>query len=118
VGVEYYPLHTGDPALTNSFDRLLGQEALQQDTMSLGLFDARVSKCAPRHDLFLCGDSLQHQRPNGPVPALRPAAPGDDRAGNFFVLDSAQLLVTLNDAAPAGAIITLSTPGTPAFWRP
>lgn len=47
MGIDFFPLHTGNPALTNSYDRRLDQAALRQKTSSQGLVEVRVSGCAP-----------------------------------------------------------------------
>jgi hypothetical protein len=114
VGVEYYPMHTGDPALTNSYDRLLDLTALRQRTMSLGLFQARVSDCSPGASYYY---QLQVSNTNGQTaqwPASGPLPSVITAQETSFVLQSEQLVITLDDASPAGAIITLSNTNTPS----
>ncbi|HXR06721.1 MAG TPA: hypothetical protein VN765_05290, partial [Candidatus Acidoferrum sp.] len=114
VGVEYYPLHTGDPTLTNAYDRLLDLTALRQKTMSLGLFQARVTGCAPGTTYYY---QLQVSNTNGQAatwPASGPLPAASTALETSFVLQSEQLVITLDDASPAGAIITLSNTNTPS----
>jgi len=114
VGVEFYPLHTGDPALTNSYDRLLGLAALRQETMSLGLLQVRVSDCSPGTTYYY---RLQVSNTNGQTaqwPAAGPLPAVTTARETSFVLQSEQLVITLDEASPAGAIITLSNTNTPS----
>jgi len=114
VGVELYPLHTGDPALTNAYDRLLGLAALRQETMSLGLLQVRVSDCSPGTTYYY---RLQLSNTNGQTaqwPAAGPLPGVTTALETSFVLQSEQLVITLDEASPAGAIITLSNTNTPS----
>jgi hypothetical protein len=114
VGVEYYPMHTGDPTLTNSYDRLLDLTALRQKTMSLGLFQARVSDCSPGTTYYY---QLQVSNTNGQTatwPTSGPLPAATTALETSFVLQSEQLVITLDEASPAGAIITLSNTNTPS----
>ena len=115
VGVEYYPLHTGNPALTNSYDRLLDLAALRQQTMGLGLLNIRVSDCAPGTTYYY---QLQVSSTNGQTalwPASGPLPPVTTAQETSFVLQSEQLVITLDAASPAGAIITLANTNTPSI---
>lgn len=112
VGVQFYPLNSGSPAATNSYQVLLSQAALQQDSIALGLIYARVSYCAPGTTYYYRvavagpnGQSAVWPR-TGPLPSVTTAQ------ANSFVLDSQQLVITLNDANPAGSILTLSNTNT------
>jgi hypothetical protein len=114
VGVEFYPMHTGEPALTNSYDRLLNLAALRQQTMSLGLLQVRVSDCLPGTTYYY---QLQVSNTNGqtaPWPAAGPLPAVTTAQETSFVLQSEQLVITLDEASPAGAIITLSNTNTPS----
>ena len=114
VGVEFYPVHTGDPTLTNSYDRLLDLTTLRQRTMSLGLLHARVSDCSPGTTYYY---QLQVSNTNGQAatwPPFGPLPPVVTAQETSFVLQSEQLVITLDDASPAGAIITLSNTNTPS----
>jgi hypothetical protein len=107
VGIELYPLNTGNPASTNSWQTLLGKTALSQESMALGLVYVRVCYCAPNtkyyYQVTVSGTNGQAIWPvSGPLPAVTTAL------ANSFVLDSQQLLLTLNDGSPPGSIIVLS----------
>ena len=108
VGIQLYPLNAGDPTSTNSYATLLSQLALSQDSAALGLVYARVCYCAP-NTTYYYRVSVSDTNGNtavwpasGPLPAVTTAQ------GNSFVLDSQQLLLTLNDGRPPGSIIILS----------
>jgi hypothetical protein len=115
VGVEYYPLNSGDPSSTNSYGSLMSMAALRQDSMNLGLIYARISDCSPNSTYYFqitVTNSANGQSavwpPSGPLPSATTAQE------NSFVLQSQQLLVTLNDSEPPGSIITLSTSNSPS----
>jgi hypothetical protein len=109
VGVEYYPLNSGDPTATNAYGTLLSLAALRQDSMNLGLIYARVSSCAPGTTYYY---QITVTETNGPSAVWPPGGPlpsATTAQENSFVMQSQQLLVTLNDASPPGSILTLST---------
>jgi hypothetical protein len=109
VGVEYYPLNSGDPTAGNSYQGLLSRAALRRDSMNLGLIYARVSSCAPStayyYQIAVTNTNGQSALwpPGGPLPSATTARE------NSFVVQAQQMLITLNDADPPGSIITLST---------
>jgi hypothetical protein len=108
LGIELYPLNTGDPSSTNSYLTLLSKAALSQDSMALGLVYARVCYCVPNTTYYyrvsVSGTNGQTAvwPASGPLPAVTTAQ------GTSFVLDSQQLLLTLNNGDPPGSIILLS----------
>ncbi len=114
VGVEYYPLNSGDPSSADSYSRLLSLAALRQDSINLGLIHARISYCAPNTTYYFqvtvtnANGQSALWPPSGPLPSVTTAQE------NSFVLQSQQLLVTLSDSSPPGSIITLSTSNSPA----
>jgi hypothetical protein len=115
VGVEYYPLNSGDPSSTDSYGSLMSMAALRQDSMNLGLIYARMSDCSPNTTYYFqitVTNSANGQSavwpPSGPLPSATTAQE------NSFVLQSQQLLVTLDDSDPPGSIITLSTSNSPS----
>jgi len=112
VGIQYYPLNSGDPTATNSYSRLLSKGALRQDSMALGVFYANVSYCAPNTKYYF---SISATDTNGQTVAWPPSGPlalATTAGQNSFVLQSQQLLVTLNDSDPPGSIIMVSNTNT------
>ena len=114
LGIEYYPLHTGDPAATNSYQRRLSQASLRQKSSSLGLVQVRVSGCAPNTTYYYSvqvtnGSGQSTTWPaSGPLPAVTTAQE------NSFVLQSRQLVISLAGADPSGTVVLLSNTNTPS----
>ncbi|HEX4122217.1 MAG TPA: hypothetical protein VH619_16490 [Verrucomicrobiae bacterium] len=112
VGIQYYPLNSGDPTSTNAYSRLLSKAALRQDSMGLGVFYARISYCAPGTTYYYKISATDSNGvttvwpPSGPLPSATTAVE------NAFVLQSQQLLITLNDSDPPGSIIMVSNTNT------
>jgi hypothetical protein len=114
VGIELFPLHTGDPTLTNSYFRRLNQAALRQKTIGMDLVHVRVSGCTPnttyyyRVQVSTPGTNGQQTiwPPSGPLPAVTTAQE------NSFVTQSRQLIITLASADPSGSVILLSNTNT------
>jgi hypothetical protein len=109
VGVEWYPLNSGDPTATNSYQTFLSESVLRQDSMGLGLIYARVTQCAPGTTYYYQITVTNTNGQSTVWPASGPLPSAATALQNSFVLQSQQLLVTLNDATPPGSIITLST---------
>ena len=115
VGVELYPLNAGSPAATNSYQTFLSKNSLEQESIGLGLIYARVSSCLPATTYYyrVTVTNSSGQSANwpsgGPLPAVTTAQE------NAFVLQSQQLLITVNDSYPPGSIVTLSTSNTPSI---
>jgi hypothetical protein len=110
VGVEYYPLNSGDPTATNTYGALLSQAALRQDAMNLGLIYARVTYCAPNTTYYFQITATNSANGQSALwPSTGPLPSATTSLQNSFVLQSQQLLVTLDDAQPAGSILMLAT---------
>lgn len=108
VGIELFPLNSGAPAQSDSYGTLLSKRGLRLASMNLGMLYARVNYCSP-NTTYYYRVSVSNTNGyvavwplSGPLPAVTTAREND------FVLESQQLLVTLNDATPTGAIIKLS----------
>jgi hypothetical protein len=108
IGIELFPLNSGAPTQLTSYGTLSSKRALRQDSMALGMVSARVNYCTPNTTYYyrVSVSNTNGQTAvwpsSGPLPSVTTAREND------FVLQSQQLLVTLNDATPTGAIITLS----------
>jgi hypothetical protein len=108
VGIELFPLNSGAPTAPNSYATLLSKRTLRLDSLSLGMVYARVNYCSPNTTYYyrVSVSNTNGQTAvwpsSGPLPAVTTAREND------FVIQSQQLLVTLNDATPTGALITLS----------
>jgi len=108
LGMELYPLNTGDPASTNSYSTLLSRLALSEDSSALGLVYARVCYCAANTTYYYQVSVSDTNGQTAVWPASGPLPAVTTAQGNSFVLDSQQLLLTLNDGKPPGSIIILS----------
>lgn len=114
LGIEWYPLHTGDPTVTNAYFRRQNKTAIQQLTAAQGLVEVRVSGCAPNTAYYF---QLQITDTNGQQlvsPASGPLPSVTTAAENDFVLQSEQLIITLPGLNPAGSIVVLSNTNTPS----
>lgn len=111
--VEFYPMHTGDPLATNSYDRRLKQAAIRQKTQVQGQVEVRILGGKPRTTYFYrlqasnAGQTTNYPV-SGPLPSVTTAAE------NSFVVQSRQLVASLPGADPAGTIVTLRTTNTPS----
>jgi len=115
VGVELYPLNSGDPKATNQYQTFLSKSALRSNSMGQGLVYARVSLCSPATTYYYqiavtnASGQAAFYPSNGPLPSVTTALE------NSFVLQSEQLLITVNDGFPPGSIITLANSNTPSL---
>jgi hypothetical protein len=114
VGIELFPLNSGDPTATNSYQTLLSENALRQTGMGLGLIYARVSLCAPGTTYYYRVSVITNAAGQAAVwPASGPLPAVSTALQNSFVLQSQQLLITVNDSYPPGSVITLANTNTP-----
>jgi hypothetical protein len=115
VGVEFYPLNSGDPAASNGYSAQMSKAALREDAMNLGLIYARVTYCAPNTTYYY---QITVTNTNGQSvvwPASGPLPSAATAQQNSFVLQSQQLIITLNDSNPTGSILILSSSNSPSF---
>lgn len=116
VGIELFPLHTGDPSYTNTYQRRLNQSMLRQKSLSMGVLHVRVSGCLPNTTYYYriqVTDTNSQQTvvyPNsGALPAVTTALE------NGFVTQSKQLVINLPGFDPSGLIVTLSNSNSPSI---
>ena len=109
LGVSAFPLHTGNPALTNAYDRRLAAAVTRQKTANAGLNLMRVTGCQPGTTYFFRLTST----PAAGAPAVYPASgplPGVTTENeNTFILNSQQLVLDLVGADTEGFIVLLSS---------
>jgi hypothetical protein len=108
LGVEAFPLRTGNPALAAGYDRRQDQVTLQHKTQGLGYALLRVTGCQPGTTYYY---RLSHSRPRS-VPVLVPpsgALPGvTTEKENSFVVDDQLLVLDVPGFDSYGRIVTLS----------
>ena len=114
VGVELYPLNTGDPTAANSYQGLLSRVALRQGSIGLALIHARVSSCAPGTTYYYRIAVTNAGGQSAVWPTNGQLASATTALENSFVLQSQQLLITVSAAFPPGSIITLTTSNSPS----
>jgi hypothetical protein len=108
VGIELFPLNSGPPTTSNLYATLLSKRTLRLDSLGLGMVYARVNYCIPNTTYYYRVNVSNTNGQTAVWPASGPLPSVTTARENDFVIDSQQLIVTLNDATPAGAIITLS----------
>ena len=115
LGITFFPLHTGNPALTNSYDRRLNQAVLRQKTSSQGLVEVQVSGCAPNTTYYY---QLQETDTKGHLtiwPSAGPLPAVTTATANDFVIQSLQLVLDMPGPDPSGSIVILSCSNSPSL---
>lgn len=108
VGVEPLPLHTGNPAVSEAYDRRQNQLAIRRKTGNAGLGHVRVSNCQPGTTYYYRvqatdTNGLPTVWPNaGPLPSVTTAVE------TSFVVESRQFVVDIPGADAEGRIVTLT----------
>jgi len=108
VGIERFPLHTGNPDLAAGYDRRLGRAALQEKTRSFGLVAWRVTGCRPGTPYYFrltstpSGGNPEVFPVSGPLPvAITPSE-------NTFVVNHQQLLIDIPGLDIEGRLVLLT----------
>jgi hypothetical protein len=107
LGVEPYPVHTGYPRATNTFEKRLSKAWLRGKTTGYGLESVRVTGAKPSTTYYYqvvsssaTATNLTPQTP--PLPFVRTAE------RNSLVPDSVQVLMDVQGLDVAGRIVTLT----------
>ncbi len=108
VGVETYPLHTGNPGLAAGYDRRLGQQVTRAKSSSYGLAMVRVTGCRPSTTYYyqlastpISGSPATYPT-NGPLPSVTTPAE------NTFVINDQVLILEVPALDAEGRIVMLS----------
>jgi hypothetical protein len=115
VGLELYPLHTGDPSLTNAYARRLNEASLRQKTASQDLAMVRISDCLPGVTYYYRLQTTNSFGQQAVWPASGPLPGVTTAQSTAFVLDSQQLLLNLPGFDPSGSVVILSNSNTPSL---
>jgi hypothetical protein len=108
VGIEWLPLHTGDPSITDPWQRRQNLEAIRQGAQDRGLALVRISECQPGTTYHYRVQATDTQGQvivwpaSGPLPAVTTAA------ANSFMVDSRQLVIDLPGGDASGQVVVLS----------
>jgi len=113
LGIEAFPLHTGNPSLPAGYDRRQSQALLRQQTQGHGLMLMRVSGCRPGTTYYYrltstpAGLSPVVYPPSGPLPSVTTGLE------NSFVINDQQLIIDVPGLDTSGCIVTLSNAAAP-----
>lgn len=106
--IEPYPLHTGNPATANAYERRLSQSHLRTRTSGYGLRAVRVGGCRPDTTYYF---QLISVAPNGATnltPASAPFPSVHTAKFNSFVPDLVEVLLDVQGLDVEGRIVTLT----------
>lgn len=115
VGLEYYPLNSGAPVTTNSYQERLSQNFLRQQTQGLSLAEVRVSGLNPSTTYYFQVQDTDTHSNLAVSPPSHPFLAATTAQENGFVVQSLQLVISVPPINPPGSIITLSNPITPSI---
>jgi len=113
LGIETFPLHTGNPDLAAGYERRLGRNALQQKTRGFGLVQMRVNGCRPSTTYYFrltstpTAGSPEVYPESGPLPVVTTAAE------NTFVVNHQQLVIEVPGLDIEGRIALLTHTNSP-----
>ena len=108
VGIEPFPLHTGNPDLAAGFDRRLGRAALQQKTRGYGLVQMRVTGCRPNTTYYFRLTSTPAAGSPEVFPASGPLPAVTTPAENTFVVNHQQLIIDVPGLDIEGRVVQLT----------
>jgi hypothetical protein len=108
VGIEAFPLHTGNPDLAAGYERRLGRAGLRQKTQGYGLMMMRVTGGRPGSTYYFrltatpALGSPEVYPASGPLPAV--TTPRE----NSFVANYQQLIIDVADLNTEGRVVLLT----------
>lgn len=108
VGIEAFPLRTGNPDLAAGYQRRVDAAALRSKTQNFGLMMMRVSSCHPGTTYYF---RLTATPTNGPVqidPVSGPLPGVTTAAENSFVANDQVIILNAPDSNSAGEVVLLS----------
>lgn len=108
VGVEAYPLRTGNPDLAAGYQRRVDATGVQARTQSFGLMMMRVSGCLPNTTYYF---RLTATATNGApevIPSSGPLPYVTTAAENTFVANDQVIILNVPDPNSEGEVVLLS----------
>lgn len=108
VGIEAFPLHTGNPDLAAGYERRLARAALRQKTHSYGLMMMRVTGCRPNTAYYYRLTSTPALGSPEVYPASGPLPAATTPRENTFVANYQQLIIDVADLTTAGRVVLLT----------
>jgi hypothetical protein len=108
LGVEAFPLHTGNPDLAAGYERRLGRAALQRKTRDHDLMMIRVTGCSPNTTYYYRVKSTPASGASEVFPAASPLPAVTTPRENSFVVNHQQLIVDVTDLNTEGRVCLLT----------
>jgi len=108
LGIEAFPLHTGNPSLTNAYERRVAQAATRQKTVNAGLNLMRITGCAPGTTYFYRLTSTPTNGSPAVYPASGPLPSVTTETANTFVLNSQELILNVVGLDTEGYIVLVT----------
>ena len=108
LGIEAFPLRTGNPDLGTGYERRHDQMALQRKTKSLGYVVMRVTGCRPETTYHYRLSSLQAGATPAIYPDSGPLPSVTTEVENTFVVDDQLLVLDVPGFDSYGRVVTLS----------
>ena len=110
VGIEPYPLHTGNPGLLTGYERRQNWKQIREKTRGLGLAQFRVTGCAPGSTYYYRLTALSGGAVPETYPASLPLPEVTTPKGNSFLTNAQQVLIEVPGVDTEGRIVTLAHP--------
>ncbi|HET7625606.1 MAG TPA: hypothetical protein VFM25_10105 [Verrucomicrobiae bacterium] len=108
VGIETFPLRTGNPDLESGYQRRVAAAALRQKTQNYGLMLVRVSHCQPDTTYYFRLTSTPNSGSPDIYPSSGPLPSVTTETENSFVANDQQLVLDVPVANAEGRIVLLS----------
>jgi hypothetical protein len=108
LAIEPYPLHTGNPATANSYERRLSQTHLRTKTSGYGSRAVRVGGCRPDTTYYYQLISVAPGGSTNLTPASAPFPSVHTAKFNSFVPDLVEVLMDVQGLDVEGRIVTLT----------
>ncbi|MGH7952573.1 MAG: hypothetical protein ACREFE_11740, partial [Limisphaerales bacterium] len=108
LGVEAFPLHTGNPDLAAGYQRRMDSTTIRQKTQSLGLMMMRVSDCQPNTTYYFRLTSTPTSGAPEVYPVSGPLPSVTTEAENTFVANDQVIILNIPDPESEGSIVLLT----------
>ena len=113
LGLEMFPVHTGNPDLSAGYERRLGRAALQRKTQGHSLMMMRVTGCRPDTTYYYRVTSTASSGSSETFPASGSLPSITTAHENTFVANFQQLIINVTDLDPEGRVVMLAHTNSP-----
>ncbi|MCL5098564.1 MAG: hypothetical protein M1608_13750, partial [Candidatus Omnitrophica bacterium] len=110
LGIENFPLHTGNPALAGGYERRQSQAALRQRMENFGLMQVRVTGCHPGTTYYFRLTSTLPDSSTVVYPVAGPLPGVTTERENTFVVNDQVLILDVPGLDTYGQLVTLTHP--------